>query len=169
MAENLTLSPENSKKQRYEELIPQIQALIEPEENLIANLANIASALRMGFGFFWVGFYLVEEKNATKQLCLAPFQGDIACTRIAYNRGVCGTAWAKKQTLIVPDVEQFEGHIACSSLARSEIVVPILHTQTQDVVGVLDVDSQAYNDFDSEDQIYLEQIAQIISQKHFAE
>jgi GAF domain-containing protein len=161
MAETLKIDPQADKKSRYQTLLPQIKALIEPEEDLMANLANIASALRMAMGFFWVGFYRVQGQ----ELVLAPFQGDIACTRIRYGRGVCGSAWARKSTIVVPDVEQFEGHIACSSHSKSEIVVPIFHKG--EVALILDVDSDKIDDFGSDDQFYLEQIARIIERKHF--
>lgn len=151
MAETLILHSRD-KRERYEELLPQIR-LLSDEPNQTARLANVASALRMAFGFFWVGFYLVEGN----ELVLGPFQGDIACTRIAYGRGVCGSSWAEGRTLLVPDVEAFPGHIACSSLSRSEVVVP-MYSGGQ-VVGVLDVDSDELNGFDEVDVRYLEEIA----------
>lgn len=156
MAENLSLH-QGSKEEQYKSLLPQIKALISGETNLIANLANIAAALKQQFRFFWVGFYLVEGQ----QLVLAPFQGPIACTRIALGRGVCGRSWADKQTIIVPDVEQFPGHIACSSDSRSEIVVPIWHKDT--IIGVLDIDSDQLNSFDGTDQKYLEELVSYIN------
>ena len=137
-------------------LIPQIKSLIEGETDFIANLANIAAALKEQFGWLWVGFYWV--KNG--QLVLAPFQGPVACTRIHKGKGVCGAAWAKAETLIVPDVEAFPGHIACSSLSKSEIVVPII--RDGEVLGVLDVDSVEYGEFDEEDKYFLEQIVSLI-------
>src|SRR5207249_9732382 len=134
MAEDLIII-KGSKTEQYEALIPQIKALLEGEPDLIANLANVVAALKEQFGWLWVGFYLVKGD----ELVLAPFQGPVACTRIRKSRGVCGTSWAKAETLIVPDVEQFPGHIACSSLAKSEIVVPVI--RNNEVVAVLDVDS----------------------------
>lgn len=158
MAEHLILS-HNTKAERYAELLPQLKALVSYERNAVANMANIASALRMAFGFFWVGFYLVEGQ----ELVLGPFQGDIACTRIPCGRGVCGTAWAKAATQLVPDVEAFPGHIACSSSSRSEIVVPIKDAQGQ-VLGVIDVDSDQLDDFDEVDALHLEAIAELVAQ-----
>lgn len=151
MAENLRISADG-KENKYRELLPQLQSLVEAETNLIANLANIAAALKQTFDFFWVGFYLVEGD----ELVLGPFQGPIACTRISLGRGVCGTAWKEKRTLVVPDVEQFPGHIACSSDSKSEIVVPIM--KQGKVIGVLDIDSDRLNSFDEVDAQYLEEI-----------
>lgn len=156
MAEDLTIL-QGSKEEQYLALIPQINALTEGEPDLVANLANIAGALKEQFGWFWVGFYLVKEE----QLVLGPFQGPVACTRISKGRGVCGTSWAKAETLIVPDVEKFPGHIACSSLSRSEIVVPLIQNGT--VWGVLDIDSEQLDQFDETDKTYLEQIVSRIS------
>src|ERR1700752_2506664 len=136
MAEDLTIIHSTSKKEQYLSLIPQIEALLEGETDLVANMANICAALKEQFGWFWVGFYLVKDR----ELVLGPFQGPVACTRIAKGKGVCGAAWEQCKTLIVPDVEAFPGHIACSSLSRSEIVVPIFHSGL--VAGVLDVDSE---------------------------
>jgi L-methionine (R)-S-oxide reductase len=150
MAETLFLPQAGSKEEIYQALLPQIEALISGETDLVANLANIAAALREGFGFFWVGFYVVQGQ----ELVLGPFQGPIACTRIAYGRGVCGTAWKEQKTQLVPDVEAFPGHIACSSASKSEIVVPAFHNG--DVALVLDVDSDVLDDFDGVDQHYLE-------------
>lgn len=150
MAESLTLSANTERTERYEELLPQIKSLIGSETDAIANLANSAAALRQAFGFFWVGFYLVKGN----ELVLGPFQGDIACTRIAHGKGVCGSAWEQQQTLIVPDVDAFPGHIACSSLSRSEIVVPIIKGGS--VIAVLDVDSDQLDDFSKVDQQALE-------------
>lgn len=146
MAENLIIDS-NSKEANYISLFPQIQALCSGEPNLVANLANVAAALKEAFGFFWVGFYLVDS---AEELVLGPFQGPIACTRIRIGKGVCGSAWAQKETLLVHDVEAFPGHIACSSLSKSEIVVPIL--KNGEVVAVLDVDSDQLNDFDAIDE-----------------
>lgn len=157
MAETLIRTAQD-KEGKYKEILPQIEALCSGESNLIAKLANVSSALRMCFGFFWVGFYLVEGE----ELVLGPFQGDIACTRIAYGRGVCGTAWQQKETIIVPDVELFPGHIACSSLSKSEIVVPIY--QNGDIIGVLDIDSDELNSFDETDTRYLEKLCATLTQ-----
>jgi L-methionine (R)-S-oxide reductase len=154
MAEELILDTTLTKAEKYRQLLPQIQALTTGEPDLVANLANTAAALRQAFGFFWVGFYLVKND----ELVLGPFQGPIACTRIRKGKGVCGSSWAQGQTLLVPDVEQFPGHIACSSESKSEIVVPIL--QDGQVVAVLDVDSDQLNDFDQDDQAALEQMMQ---------
>ncbi len=147
-----------SKIETYESVIPQIQSLIEGEEDLIANLANIAAALKEAFNHLWIGFYIVRADNigVGKTLVLGPFQGPIACTRIKFGKGVCGTAWKEKRTLVVPDVDQFPGHIACSSLSKSEIVIPIIHDG--EVVAVLDIDSVEYNTFDETDAQYLEKI-----------
>ncbi|MFM7711130.1 MAG: GAF domain-containing protein [Ferruginibacter sp.] len=152
MADNLTIHP-GTKQEQYEQLLPQIRALMTGEPNRIANLANIAAALKEQFNWLWVGFYLVEND----ELVLGPFQGPIACTRIRYGKGVCGTCWAKKETVIVPDVAQFPGHIACSSRSKSEIVIPLMHEGT--VWGVLDVDSETMNAFDTIDATYLGQLA----------
>jgi len=157
MAEDLHII-QGSKEEQYQALIPQIKGLLSGENNLIANLANMAAALKEQFGWFWVGFYLVEQN----ELVLGPFQGPVACTRIQKGRGVCGTSWAKEKTLIVPDVEKFPGHIACSSLSKSEIVVPLLKNGI--VWGVLDVDSSDYDQFDETDQLYLEQIVALLNQ-----
>lgn len=155
MAEDLNII-QGSIEEQYQALIPQIQGLLTGENNLIANLANMAAALKEQFGWFWVGFYLVDQN----ELVLGPFQGPVACTRIQKSRGVCGTSWAQAKTLIVPDVEKFPGHIACSSLSKSEIVVPLLKDGI--VWGVLDVDSSDYNQFDDTDQLYLEQIVALL-------
>lgn len=149
MAETLLLTA-TTKAARYAELLPQIEALTAPEPDLTANLANTAAALRQAFGFFWVGFYLVKGE----ELVLGPFQGPVACTRIRRGRGVCGTSWAEARTVLVPDVEEFPGHIACSADSKSEIVVPAL--KNGQVVAVLDVDSDQLNDFDQADQQALE-------------
>lgn len=157
MPEELFINQSLDKESKYKDLLPQLKALVEGEENLIANLANISAALKQTFNFFWVGFYLVEKN----ELVLGPFQGSIACTRIEYEKGVCGTAWKEQKTIIVEDVDKFPGHIACSSLSRSEIVVPILNKNNV-VTMVLDVDSNRLSDFDLIDQKYLEEIATII-------
>jgi L-methionine (R)-S-oxide reductase len=155
MAEDLSIN-KGTKAEQYESLIPQIRALLEGETDLVANLANVAGALKEQFNWFWVGFYLVKEE----QLVLGPFQGPVACTRINKGRGVCGTSWAKAETLIVPDVEKFPGHIACSSLSKSEIVVPLL--KEGNVWGVLDVDSEIFDQFDTDDQKFLEIIVALL-------
>jgi L-methionine (R)-S-oxide reductase len=155
MAEELKIITGN-KAHQYSSLIPQIKALIEDEPDLIANLANIVAALKEQFGWLWVGFYLVKGD----ELVLRPFQGPIACTRIRKGRGVCGTSWSTMQTLIVPDVEKFPGHIACSSLSKSEIVLPII--RNNEVIGVLDVDSEIPDHFDQTDKHYLEEIISFI-------
>jgi len=155
MAEDLHILVGN-KTEQYKGLIPQIEALISGESNQIANLANISAALKEQFGFFWVGFYLVEGD----ELVLGPFQGPVACTRIKKGKGVCGKSWEQDETLIVPDVEAFPGHIACSSLSKSEIVIPLRRDGR--VIGVLDVDSDSLNTFDQEDAIHLEKILSFI-------
>ena len=152
MAEELILDTTLTKAEKYRLLLPQIEALTAGEPDLTANLANTAAALRQAFGFFWVGFYLVKGE----ELVLGPFQGPIACTRIRKGKGVCGSSWAQATTLLVPDVEQFPGHIACSSESKSEIVVPVL--KNGQVVAVLDVDSDQLSDFDQTDQQALEQL-----------
>jgi L-methionine (R)-S-oxide reductase len=157
MAEDLTITTSTNKAEQYESLIPQIEALLYGESDLIANLANVSAALKEQFKWFWVGFYLV--KNG--ELVLGPFQGPVACTRIAKGKGVCGVAWEQAQTLIVPDVDAFPGHIACSSLSKSEIVVPLLGDLG--VVAVLDVDAAELDQFDETDRIYLEQIVKLIN------
>jgi GAF domain-containing protein len=145
------------KEEKYHHLVPQIKALLEGESDIIANMGNICAALKEQFDWLWVGFYLV--KNG--QLVLGPFQGPVACTRIQKGRGVCGTSWAEKRTIIVPDVEEFPGHIACSSLSKSEIVLPLI--RDQEVWGVLDVDSVYLGDFDEVDQKFLQEIISLIS------
>jgi L-methionine (R)-S-oxide reductase len=155
MSETLFLTPGLPKAARYAELTPQIEALTTGETDRTANLANTAAALRQAFGFFWVGFYVVQGE----ELVLGPFQGPIACTRIRRGRGVCGTSWAEARPVLVPDVEAFPGHIACSSDSKSEIVVPIL--KNGEVVAVLDVDSDQLADFDAADQAGLEQLMQL--------
>lgn len=155
MAEDLKIISA-TKEEEYQSLIPQIEALISGEEDLIANLANVCAALKEQFRFFWVGFYLLK----TDSLVLGPFQGPVACTRIPRGKGVCGTAWAEERTLIVPDVDAFPGHIACSSISRSEIVLPIIREGV--VLGVLDVDSEHPDHFDEVDGRYLQQILDMI-------
>ena len=153
--ESLTIL-KGDKDSVYESLLPQILALTEGEQDTIANMANIAAALREAFGFWWVGFYIVKEDSTEygSSLVLGPFQGPVACSRIAYGRGVCGTSWKLKETVIVPDVEKFPGHIACSSESKSEIVVPVI--KDGKVVAVLDVDSDKIDDFDERDKRWLE-------------
>ncbi len=158
MAEELQLPQTQEKSQIYQALLPQIEALVQDEDNMIANLANVAAALKQAFGFFWVGFYLAEED----ELILGPFQGPIACTRIGLGKGVCGAAFEKRHTIIVPDVDQFPGHIACSSASRSEIVVPVLKNGI--VLMVLDIDSDQLDAFDATDQHYLEALANMIQE-----
>ena len=151
MSEDLRIAG-GSKTQQYTTLLPQIRALMEGERDGVANLANVAAALKEQFGWLWVGFYLIKED----ELVVGPFQGPVACTRIRKGRGVCGTSWAEDRTLIVPDVEAFPGHIACSSQSRSEIVVPIRAGGA--IIGVLDADSDKLNAFDEEDQRWLEEL-----------
>lgn len=155
MAEELFVSG-SSKKEKYESLIPQVKALVEGERDIIANLSNICAAIKYGMDFFWVGFYFVKQE----ELVLGPFQGPVACTRIKKGKGVCGTAWQKKETIIVDDVEKFPGHIACSSLSRSEIVIPGFD-EKGNVLFVLDVDDDKYSTFDETDRICLTQIIRI--------
>ena len=155
MAEDLTIIT-GTKEEQYEQLLPQIEGLLMGETDLIANLANVAAALKEQFNWWWVGFYLVKKD----ELVLGPFQGPIACTRITKGRGVCGTSWSLAKTLIVPDVEKFPGHIACSSFSKSEIVVPLIKDGI--VWGVLDADSDQYNSYDETDKYCLERIASMI-------
>ncbi|MFW1953780.1 MULTISPECIES: GAF domain-containing protein [Acinetobacter] len=155
MAEELVLQ-QGHKADQYQSILPQIQAIIEDETDMIANLANICAALKQQFDWFWIGFYLVKDN----ELVLGPFQGPIACTRIAKGRGVCGSAWQQQQMIIVPDVDQFPGHIACSSASKSEIVLPIM--SNGDCVGVLDIDSDELNQFDEIDAEYLQQLMLMI-------
>lgn len=155
MAEDLSIA-QGTKQEQYQSLIPQIRGLLTGEPDLVANLANVTAALKEQFGWLWIGFYLVKDN----ELVLGPFQGPVACTRIRKGKGVCGTSWAEKKTLVVPDVEQFPGHIACSSLSRSEIVIPII--RNDEVLAVLDVDSEEYAAFDETDRQYLEEIVELI-------
>jgi L-methionine (R)-S-oxide reductase len=157
MAEDLTIIRSTDRAAQYQSLIPQIEALLYGENDLIANLANVTAALKEQFNWLWVGFYLVKDN----ELVLGPFQGPVACTRIAKGKGVCGMAWQEAKTLIVPDVDEFPGHISCSSASRSEIVLPIFSNNT--VIGVLDVDSEALAHFDEIDAEYLEQIIKLIN------
>lgn len=156
MAEDLKIVA-GTKEDRYLSVIPQIAALLEGETDLIANLANVAAALKEQFNFFWVGFYLVKDQ----ELVLGPFQGPVACTRIKMGKGVCGASWAEKRTIVVPDVDAFPGHIACSSASRSEIVIPIIDSKAK-VIGVLDVDSRELNNFDETDATYLSELIGLI-------
>jgi GAF domain-containing protein len=156
MAESFVISG-STKKEKYESLLPQIKALIQGEADHIANLSNIMSALKFGMDFFWVGIYFVKEE----QLVLGPFQGPVACTRIAFGKGVCGTAWKEKKTIVVKDVDLFPGHIACSSASRSEIVLPAFD-KNGEVTMVLDIDSDRLAAFDETDQVYLEELMRII-------
>ena len=174
MSEDLNIIP-GTKAEQYESLIPQIKGLLDGEPDTVANLANVVAALKEQFGWLWVGFYLVKpvyvkasaDHNLAKvsdentELVLGPFQGPVACTRIKKGKGVCGTSWAKAETLIVPDVEQFPGHIACSSLSKSEIVVPVI--RNNEVVAVLDVDSAELDEFNATDKQYLEEVISLIN------
>ncbi|HNU87676.1 MAG TPA: GAF domain-containing protein [Ferruginibacter sp.] len=161
MAEDLTIA-QGTKEEIYQSLIPQIKGLLDGEPDLIANLANVSAALKEQFGWLWVGFYLVKPSGSAQddELVLGPFQGPVACTRIKKGRGVCGTSWQKAETVIVDDVEKFPGHIACSSLSRSEIAVPII--RNNEVIAVLDVDSESLAQFDQTDKIFLEEIISLI-------
>jgi L-methionine (R)-S-oxide reductase len=160
MAEELLIPTGADRGTLYEVLFPQIQSLVETESDLTANLANVTAALKEAFGFFWVGFYIVKEG----QLILGPFQGPIACTRIPFNKGVCGASYTRQETIIVPDVEQFPGHIACSSASKSEIVLPVFH-RNGTVAMVLDVDSDRLDDFSEADAIGLKKIIKLIERK----
>lgn len=158
MAEELIISSSTDKLEKYRTLIPQLEALTHGETDLVANLSNIAAALKQTMGFFWVGFYLVKGK----QLVLGPFQGPIACTRIDFGKGVCGATWKEKRTIVVPNVDEFPGHIACSSASKSEIVLPAF--KNGEVALVLDVDSDHLNDFTNEDAVSLERVMRLIEQ-----
>ena len=157
MSEDLYIDKNSSREEKYKSLVPQIQALISGEPDLIANMANISAALKEVFAFWWVGFYLVKNN----ELVLGPFQGPVACTRIAHGKGVCGSSWKEAKTIIVPDVDQFPGHIACSSASRSEIVLPLI--KNNKVIAVLDVDSEHLNHFDATDELYLSNILNLIT------
>jgi len=159
MAENLHFTPQADREQRYLEILPQLEALIDSETDTIANLANISAVLKEVFDFFWVGFYLVKGD----ELVLGPFQGPLACTRIKMGNGVCGAAWQMQKTQLVPDVDAFPGHIACSSVSRSEVVVPVI--KNDQVIMVLDVDSDKLDDFDETDVRYLGQLAEMIAKQ----
>lgn len=152
MAEDLKITA-NTKEEKYRQLVPQVKALLEGENDIVANMANICAALKYGMDFFWVGFYLVKNE----ELVLGPFQGPIACTRISKGKGVCGAAWEQKEAIMVEDVDKFPGHIACSSLSKSEIVIPF-YNGNNELAGVLDVDSDQLSAFDKTDQIYLQEI-----------
>lgn len=157
MAEDLQILENASKKERYDLLIRQLDAMVKDEPNLIANLANICAGIKETFHFLWVGCYFIDSED---ELVLGPFQGPVACTRIKKGKGVCGTSWAKESTIIVPEVEAFPGHIACSSLSRSEIVLPLYHHHQ--LIGVLDIDSANLSEFDETDQHYLEKITRLL-------
>lgn len=156
MAEDILITGIN-KEEKYRQLLPCLESLTSGETDLIANMANIAAALKQTFGFFWVGFYRLKEE----MLVLGPFQGPVACTRIRYGKGVCGTAWQRAETVIVPDVNEFPGHIACSSHSRSEIVVPVFCKEL--IIGVLDIDSEHIGSFDATDALYLEKICRLLA------
>lgn len=157
MSENILVAG-TTKEEKYLSLIPQIKSLVEGETDSVANMANVCAALKFGLNFFWVGFYLVKEN----QLVLGPFQGPVACTRINKGKGVCGTSWEKQETIIVDDVDLFPGHIACSSASKSEIVLPIFNAN-KEIVGVLDIDSDAYKTFDEIDELYLNKIIKVLT------
>ena len=158
MAETIAFNSEASREERYQTILPQLRAVVEGEKDTIANLANIVAVLKEVFGFFWIGFYLVKNDS----LVLGPFQGPLACTRIAMGKGVCGTAWKEKKSILVPDVDLFPGHIACSSASKSEVVIPIF--VNNEVRMILDIDSDQLNDFTADDIKYLEMVADICSQ-----
>lgn len=162
MSEELKIKGE-TKEELYSNLFPQLEALVESESDMIANMANLAACLNDTFHFWWTGFYRVEKADNAdgEELVLGPFQGPLACTRIRKGRGVCGTAWAKRETVVVPDVEQFPGHIACSSASRSEIVVPVFQDET--VIAVLDIDSEHLSTFDDTDRLWLERIVALLA------
>ncbi|SHF33881.1 GAF domain-containing protein [Dysgonomonas macrotermitis] len=157
MAEKLDVLQTTSREEQYKNLLPQVEALISYETDLIANMANLSAVLREAFGFLWVGFYIVRNK----ELVLGPFQGKIACTRIGYGKGVCGTAWKENKPLVVPDVDAFPGHITCDGDSRSEVVLPL--NQDGKVIGVLDIDSQFLNHFSETDVIYLQKFISFLS------
>lgn len=159
MAEDLTITRNISKEEQYKSLIPQIEALLQDETDFIANLANVCAALKEQFNWFWVGFYLVKDD----ELVLGPFQGPVACTRIKKGKGVCGSSWAKAETIIVPNVDDFPGHIACATASKSEIVLPLI--KDEKVLGVFDVDSEFLAHFDDVDKNYLQQVISIILNK----
>lgn len=156
---HLDISSTLSKEEKYISLLPQLKGLLDGEDDMIANFANISAALKQSFNFFWVGFYIVKKD----ELVLGPFQGTVACTRIRYGKGVCGTAWKEKQTIIVEDVNKFPGHIACDAASQSEIVVPLFNQNN--IIAVLDIDSEYLNHFDETDALYLQQIIKLLEQK----
>lgn len=158
MAEELKINQKLNKEEKYQHLLPQLAALTSGETDTIANLANLMAALKQAFNFWWVGVYLVKND----ELVLGPFQGPIACTRIKKGKGVCGTAWQQANTLIVPNVDEFPGHIACSSESKSEIVVPVFN-KNKEVIMIIDVDSEKFNAFDETDATYFEKVAQLIT------
>ncbi|NDV78943.1 GAF domain-containing protein [Dysgonomonas sp. 511] len=160
MSESLIVNNDISKEEKYKQLLPQLRALLEGENDVVANYANTAAALKQAFGFFWVGFYIVKQD----QLVLGPFQGTIACTRINHGKGVCGTAWKEQRIVIVEDVEQFPGHIACDANSRSEIVVPLFDDR-KEIFAILDIDSDQLSHFDQTDAFYLQQVTQILGNK----
>jgi L-methionine (R)-S-oxide reductase len=158
MAESIMKAKEGApREEQYEQLIPQLQALVEGESDVIANLANIVAALKEAMGFLWIGFYFVRGN----ELVLGPFQGPVACTRIGFGKGVCGAAWQRKETIIVPDVDAFPGHIACSSLSRSEIVIPVM--KNNEVILILDIDSENLNQFNETDGAHLQKVASLVA------
>lgn len=163
MAEQLLIDTTQDKATRYQSLLPQIEGLITGEADVVANLANISAALKEAMGFFWVGFYIVKNSATSasnQELVLGPFQGPIACTRIGFGKGVCGACWKEKKVMLVPNVDEFPGHIACSSASKSEIVLPAF--KNNEVALVLDVDSDQLNDFDAIDEKYLTQLMRLI-------
>jgi L-methionine (R)-S-oxide reductase len=161
VSESIIINEGLNKREKYQALIPQIIALTENESDLIANAANIIAALKETFNFFWVGIYFVKNENGKEELVVGPFQGPTACVRIAKGKGVCGTSWLKKETIIVPDVNLFPGHIACSPLSKSEIVVPVI--KDNNVIAVIDIDSSRLSDFDATDEQFISEIAGLIS------
>lgn len=163
MAHSITIEG-NTKEERYRSLVPQIEALLEGEQDMVARMSNTAAAIHGAFGFLWTGFYRVVTAPSGSELSVGPFQGPAACSRIAYGKGVCGTAWKEARTVVVPDVEEFPGHIRCSSMARSEIVVPVF-SAGGDVIAVLDIDSSETGTFDATDALYLEEICRRVSWK----
>lgn len=163
MAEKLHIVDKLSREEQYRNILPQLRALIEGDDDLIANVANVTAALKEAFDFLWVGFYFVKGE----QLVLGPFQGRIACSRINRGKGVCGTAWLQNKTILVPDIDKFEGHIACDSSSRSEIVIPI--RRKEEVLAILDIDSVSLNDFSGVDSFYLGEIVKMVEQKFYSE
>lgn len=163
MAENILIKNDATRMQKYGLLLPQLDALLGNEKDLTANLANFVAALKETFGFFWIGFYLVKNDSGKDELVLGPFQGPVACTRITFNKGVCGKAWADNKIIVVEDVEKFPGHIACSALSKSEIVLPVRKNDV--VVMVLDIDSDKLNDFSEEDAEQLQKLTALIEKR----